>query len=97
MPIFTVQYNYRADRDADRDTHRPEHLAYLQSLQDAGTILMRGPYVDAGQAPGALLLLRAESPDAVALALDPDPFNREGLIAERIVREWTPIGDHPLG
>ncbi|WP_029135363.1 YciI family protein [Nakamurella lactea] len=97
MPIYAVQYDYQPDRDADRDTYRPEHRAYLQSLQDAGTVLLRGPYTDAAGGPGALLVVRAESPDAVGAALDPDPFNREGLIRNRTVREWTPVGDHPLG
>ncbi|MDQ2849000.1 MAG: YciI family protein [Actinomycetota bacterium] len=96
MPIYAVQYVYDPYRNADRDTHRPEHRAYLQSLADQGSMLVRGPYSDDG-APGALLVLRAESPDAVAAALDPDPFNREGLIIDRIVREWSPIGNDVFG
>jgi uncharacterized protein YciI len=97
MPIFAVQYHYQPGRDADRDAHRPEHRAYLQSLADSGTILLRGPYTDTQDGPGALIVVRADSPDAVATAMDPDPFNREGLIEQRVVREWTLIGDHPLG
>lgn len=96
MPIYAVQYRYHPSRDADRDIHRPEHRAYLQSLADAGTVLIRGPYADSGE-PGALLILKAGAPDEVAHALDGDPFNREGLIIERTVREWTPVGDHPWG
>lgn len=97
MPIYAVQYHYQPDRDADRDRHRDEHRGYLQSLTDSGTILLRGPYADANGGPGALLVLRAESPEQVTTALDPDPFNREGLIRERVVREWTLVGTHPFG
>lgn len=97
MPIYAVRYDYQPDRDADRDTHRGEHRAYLQTLQEDGTILLRGPYADTTGGPGALIVVRAESPAAVAAAMDPDPFNREGLIRRRTVREWTLIGDHPLG
>lgn len=97
MPIYAVQYLYQPGRDADRDTHRPEHRDYLQSMADAGTILLRGPYADAEGGPGALIIVRADSPEAVAAAMDPDPFNREGLIEQRVVREWTLVGDHPLG
>lgn len=96
MPIYAVQYRYDPSRDADRDIHRKEHRAYLQSLADAGTILVRGPYADS-DAPGALLIVQAGSPDEVADALDGDPFNRERLIIERTVREWAPVGDHPWG
>lgn len=96
MPIYAVQYVYDPNRNADRDTHRPEHRRYLQSLADARSMLVRGPYSDDG-APGALLVLRADSPDAVAAALDADPFNREGLILDRVIREWSPIGDDVFG
>jgi uncharacterized protein YciI len=50
---------------------------------------MSGPY---GSGPaGALLLVRAESPDAVEAVLDEDPFATSGLIADRTMRPWTPV------
>jgi uncharacterized protein YciI len=96
MPIFAVQYSYDPSRTEDRDAHRPEHRAYLQQLADAGTVLVRGPYTD-DDAPGALLVLRADTAAAVGAALDADPFNREALIIDRVIREWDPVGDHPWG
>lgn len=38
--------------------------------------------------PGALLVFEAESADKLAALLDQDPFRREGLIAERTIRDW---------
>lgn len=94
MPIFAVEYLYDPDRPDDRDRIRPEHRAFLQSLAETGTILVRGPYAD-DQPPGALIVVSADDAAAALRALDPDPFHREGVILERTLREWTPVGDHP--
>lgn len=102
MPIYAVHYDYDPDRTADRDAHRPAHRDYLGGLEEQGTVLLRGPYPETdgndpeGRGPGALLVLRADSPDAVAEALDLDPFHQQGLIIRRTIREWTPGGNHPF-
>lgn len=95
MPIYAVQYTYDPDRGDDRDRVRPEHREFLQSLADAGTILLRGPYSD-DLPPGALIVVTAENAAAALVALDPDPFHREGFIMARTSREWAPVGDHPF-
>lgn len=94
MPIFAVEYTYDPARGDDRDRVRPEHREFLQSLADAGTVLVRGPYTDDGP-PGALIVVSAVDAAAALVALDPDPFHREGLIVDRTPREWAPVGDHP--
>lgn len=94
MPVYAVHYIYDERSDA-RDIHRPAHRAYLQSLSDSGVILARGPYVDEGT-PGALILMRTESAEAAVEHLDTDPFWTEGLIVDRAVREWNPLGP-PFG
>ena len=89
MTVFAVQYRYD-DRTERRDEVRPEHRAYLADQLAAGTLLASGPFADDG-APGALLVLSAGSPDEVAAVLDADPFVREGLVADREIREWTQV------
>ncbi|HJE51610.1 MAG TPA: YciI family protein, partial [Tessaracoccus flavescens] len=49
-----------------------------------------GPLVGS-QPPSALLLMRADSSDAIEALLDDDPFHTAGLIAERRVDEWNPV------
>ena len=88
MTVFAVQYTYD-DRTQRRDEVRPEHRAYLSGLLDAGSLLASGPWADG--APGALLLLSADSAAEVEHLLDADPFVREGLVAGRTLREWTPV------
>ncbi|MDO5677717.1 MAG: YciI family protein [Propionibacteriaceae bacterium] len=88
MAHFAVQYTYSTDA-AELDRIRPQHRAFLAELT-AGPLLASGPYVGAEQ-PSALLIIRADSADEVAAALDADPFWEAGLIAERHIQEWNPL------
>ena len=88
MTLYAVQYAYD-DRSERRDELRPEHRAYLGSLVDTGSLLSSGPW--AHDPPGALLIFSADSPAEVERLLDADPFAREGLVAARAIREWTPV------
>ncbi|WP_250443556.1 YciI family protein [Actinotalea sp. C106] len=47
--------------------------------------------VPGAEQPGAMLVLRAEGPAAVAALLDADPFWVEGLVASRTLRAWDPV------
>ncbi len=89
MTVYAVQYRYD-DRTERRDEVRPEHRAYLAEALAAGTLLASGPYAD-DDAPGALLVVRAGSTAEVEALLSADPFVREGLVADREVREWTQV------
>lgn len=92
MAVFAVTDVYAPDSSAARDATRAEHRAYLSSLHEEGTVLVSGPLPASDGAPdGALIVVQAPSAgDAVAL-LDADPFRREGLVAQRSVREWVPV------
>ena len=92
MAVFAVQYTYIDD--AQRlATFRPEHREHLAELLREGTLLLSGPL---GGAPGALLIVEAESEDAALAALDGDPFKRERVIVDRVAREWkVVIGELP--
>ena len=84
MSTFAVRYRYVDDPTALAE-HRPEHRAYLRSLAEAGHLLGSGPFTDA---PGALLVFRAERAEDVAGWLAADPFARRGLVADAEVRGW---------
>jgi uncharacterized protein YciI len=89
MTVFAVQYRYD-DRTERRDEVRPEHRAFLADRLADGSLLASGPYAGDG-APGALLIVSAGSAAEVDQLLDADPFVREGIVADRAVREWTPV------
>ena len=87
MAIFAVTYTYQASDETLAEI-RPTHREFLKDLLDAGTLLASGPLVGSS---GALLVLRAESVEQVAEALDADPFDIAGVIAERAIVQWNPV------
>ncbi|NRQ48949.1 YciI family protein [Aeromicrobium stalagmiti] len=87
MAIYATTYVYVADSTEARDATRPEHRAYLAELTDAGRLVVSGPYV--GDPASALLVFDAASEQEARDLTTADPFVREGLVAEVIVREWT--------
>ena len=91
MPVFAVTYVYVPEPER-LDLFRPEHRAFLGALHEAGGLVVSGPLPASDDAPaGALLLLEADDAAAATASIDDDPFRREGLIAERTVREWHPV------
>ncbi|GAA1294171.1 YciI family protein [Brachybacterium alimentarium] len=92
MAVFAVQYTYTDDAERVQSV-RPEHREHLRELHAEGTLLLAGPL---SGAPGALLIVRADSEEAALAALDGDPFQRERIIVDRSAREWSvSIGDLP--
>ncbi|KGM14478.1 YciI family protein [Cellulomonas bogoriensis] len=97
MSTYCVEYVYD-DRDDRRSEVRPEHREFLKGLLARDVLLASGPWVGppspepaGGAAAGALLVLRGDSPEGVLAVLDQDPFRREGLVTERVVRRWDPV------
>jgi len=82
MNLYMV---YRVDRDdgqaaAIRAATRPAHRAYMD--QFASRVHLGGPILDAdGQGRGGLMLIEAESEEAVRALVANDPFEIAGLSA----------------
>lgn len=89
MALFAVSYQYAADSEAGRDTHRPEHLVFLQGLFDSKRLVVSGPTEVAGPNPGALLIISGESAEDVDALMSQDPFAQQGYV-ERKVLSWEP-------
>lgn len=94
MPNFAVEYTYAPEHAAVRDEHRPARRQWLGEGHEAGVVRMVGPYTDG---TGALLIVSAQSADAVSAFLAGDPFAQAGAIAGTRVTEWLnvfgPFGD----
>lgn len=75
MAYFATTYRYTDDVDR-RGEVRPAHRDYLAGLTERGQLQVSGPFSD-GEPGGALI--------------DADPFVLDGLVAEILVREWTPV------
>ena len=93
MSLWVLEYRY-ADMDA-RARIRPEHLAYMTGLHEAGTVVYAGPI---GDGSGAMVLLRCETEADVRRVIThrfkADAFvegfetMRSGL-SGKVVLDWT--------
>ena len=87
MPTYAVTYQYSATTEHLAEI-RPIHRAWLAERLAEGLLLASGPLVDT---PTSLLIWHADSLQAVAEALDQDPFDIAGCIGERVIQEWNPV------
>ena len=86
MSFFVLEYRY-ADPDA-RARVRPDHLAYVQSLHDKGTVVLAGPV---GDGSGAMMILRAGSEQEAQQIVDADPYTAAGVGADHVLRPWKVV------
>jgi uncharacterized protein YciI len=86
MSFFVLEYRY-ADLDA-RARVRPDHLAYLQSLQKQGIVVLAGPV---GDGSGALMVLRAGSEEEARRVIENDPYSAAGVGVDHVLRPWNVV------
>ncbi len=86
MALYALEYRYTDP--GIRARVRPQHLAYLRSLLEDGTLVMAGPWADGS---GALVLFHAEDDDQASSIVDADPYTVEGATTDRRLREWTVV------
>lgn len=88
MPFFAVQYTYRPAKAALRDEHRPAHRRWLGEENEAGNVLIAGPYPDG---TGALIIIRATDLGAAEAFLANDPFQAHQAVDAVRIDEWTQV------
>jgi uncharacterized protein len=66
---------------------RPEHVAYLKSLNDSAKLA--GPFLDdAGDMNGTLVIVDAADRAAAQVIADNDPYAKAGLFQTVDIRAW---------
>jgi uncharacterized protein len=86
MSFFVLEYRY-ADMDA-RARVRPDHLAYLRSLLDSGTVVLAGPV---GDGSGAMMVLRVGSEEEARGVVRDDPYTASGVGVDHVLRPWNVV------
>jgi uncharacterized protein YciI len=89
MKTFAVLTYFVEEVAEKRAPHREAHLAHLRELHDKGTLLLGGALLDPMDA--GLLILRAESKDAVEAILATDAYAQNGIWTKLVVREWNVV------
>jgi uncharacterized protein len=83
VALFLLTYGYN---DSDlRAQRRDEHVAYLNELKDAGTLVAAGPYNDL---TGGAILYQAETERDVETLIAGDPYTLADVTKDRYLREW---------
>ena len=86
MSFFVLEYRY-ADLDA-RARIRPDHLAYVQSLHEQGTVVLAGPV---GDGSGAMMVLRVGSQEEAEDIVRGDPYTAAGVGVDHVMRPWNVV------
>jgi len=75
---------------------RPEHVAYLESLNAKGSLAFAGPCLDAAGNPnGSLVVVEAADAAAAKAIADADPYAKAGLFASVDIRPWRWVFNAP--
>jgi uncharacterized protein YciI len=90
MSYFVLEYRY-GDLDA-RARVRPDHLSYLKSLHEKGTVVLAGPV---GDGSGAMVVLNADSEDEAAQIVKDDPYTAAGVGVDHVLRPWNVVVPQP--
>jgi len=86
MALFVISFLDKPDSLPLRLANRDEHLAYMAA---SGMVRLGGPYLDDdGNPKGSLVIVEAESEEAVRAFMKDEPYNKAGLIPEFEVRAW---------
>jgi len=67
-----------------------EHIAYLQTLIEAGHLLASGP-VKGSLLRAGFLVFKADSILQVQALINEDPFARENIICALTIEQWDPL------
>jgi uncharacterized protein YciI len=75
---------------------RPQHVAYLDGLNERGALKIAGPFLDAnGKACGSLVIVEAAGMDEARKIADADPYAKAGLFAQVDIRPYNWVFNNP--
>ncbi len=75
---------------------RPDHVAFLNKLNQAGTLKIAGPFLDGeGKPNGSLVVVEAEDAAAAAALSAADPYAKAGLFETVEIKPWTWTFNNP--
>ncbi len=98
MMLYAIFGNDVPNSSERRKGARPDHLARLQALQDAGRLVLAGPFpaidaIDPGAVgfSGSLIVAEFASLAAAQAWADADPYVAAGVYAQVAVRPFKKV------
>jgi hypothetical protein len=77
--------DWQRDRTLQEQAEWDAHAVFMNALADDGFVVLAGSLGD----DDAMLVVRAESEDAVRTGLADDPWTKSGLLRTTLVAPWT--------
>lgn len=75
---------------------RPDHVAYLNKLNENGALKLAGPFLDENEKPdGSLVVVEAASPEEAHRIAADDPYAKAGLFASVDIRPYNWVFNKP--
>lgn len=96
--LYAIISQDRADSLNDRLNARPDHLARLEALRDAGRLVLAGPHPaidseDPGPAgfTGSLVVAEFDSLEDAQSWADADPYVKAGVYRQVVVKPFKKV------
>lgn len=86
--LYAVICRDRPGHLQTRLDNRAAHLAYIEAT---GIVRMAGPFLEAGQMAGSLVIIEADGLAAAEAWAAGDPYRLAGLFASVSVTEWKKV------
>lgn len=94
--LFAIICTDKPGQTQTRMDNRPDHVAYLEKLNAAGTLKFAGPFLDDNEQPrGSLVMVEAESREAAAAIAAKDPYALAGLFETVEIHRWNWTFNNP--
>jgi uncharacterized protein len=77
---------WNPDKPVREQAYWDEHARFMDSLFEAGTILLAGPFADGS---GSMVILVAESVEAAQAMFQDDPWTQQDVLVVSEAKEWT--------
>lgn len=76
---------------------RPDHVAFLDGLNESGRLAFAGPFLDAdGKPNGSLVVIEAPDQAAAKALAAQDPYAKAGLFQSVEIRPWNWVFNTPV-
>lgn len=94
--LFALICNDKPDSLDLRMQNRPDHVAYLDGLNDQGILKIAGPFLDDNDKPcGSLVVIETASKEEAQKIAAEDPYARAGLFADVTIRPYNWVFNNP--
>jgi uncharacterized protein YciI len=94
--LFALTCNDKPGHLQLRMDTRNDHVAYLNGLNETGTLKFAGPFLDTeGKPNGSLVVIEVADRAAADAVAANDPYAKAGLFASVDIRPWNWVFNKP--